>query len=105
VALGSERAQRGDGVDVDVDALVEYLQVEVIGVDQAAAWSTPPPMSLRRPTRPMQQPPTSSPPNRRRASQQTASGVSAEGPPNARFQSVIQTEEVHHDERNRICSQ
>jgi len=71
----------------------------------AAAWSTPPPMSLQRPTRPWLQPLTSAPPNRRRRSGQTVHGVSGEPPGNVRFRSVIRTEEVAHDEPNHICNQ
>ena len=46
-----------------------------------------------------------SPPNMRRAREQTVLGVSAEPPRNARFRSIIRTEEVDHDEPNHIGSQ
>jgi hypothetical protein len=71
----------------------------------AAASSTPPLMSLRRPTRPWLRPLTLAPLNMRRAWQQRVLGVLAKPAPSGRFRSVSRTEEVDHDEPNHIGSQ
>jgi hypothetical protein len=82
---------------------VKWVTPHQIATNQnqpAAAWSTPPPMSLRRATRPWLQPLTLGPPNTACAWMPTVLGASAEPPRNAKFRSITRihlTPEPHRD--------